>query len=251
MNIEVGYVPAGIKFYKNGESLPQAELFHGISYCECVHKATTGSGTPYLLKAESIENCHWSPIVLGFRESDCTLDLKVGYNMNNIQALLIAPLPHYTTYGLTPDTVLVRSIPSEIAKLVKGSAREDVAWNLAGKLDSSALEIFDSETDASEKSRVMLVNKTLARLNKYSEWRKFTKWVFSNDATTYVFDLLLDRFLANMSMCRNTTVIPLVTGDINVSYFCTGGVAWGGNRPEHVTCGMPWAIAQKHTFTIA
>ena len=40
--------------------------------------------------------------------------------------------------------------------------------------------------------------------------------------------------------CRNATVVPLLTGRVNVSFFCTGGITWGRNRAEHLVSGWPW-----------
>jgi hypothetical protein len=45
-----------------------------------------------------------------------------------------------------------------------------------------------------------------------------------------------------MSVCRNSTVIPLLTGRVNVSFFCSGGITWGRNQPDHLTSGWPWAV---------
>jgi len=48
------------------------------------------------------------------------------------------------------------------------------------------------------------------------------------------------RTLADMSVCRNSTVVPLLVGRVNVSFFCTGGITWGRNDPDHLTSGWPW-----------
>jgi hypothetical protein len=39
---------------------------------------------------------------------------------------------------------------------------------------------------------------------------------------------------------QNVTVIPLLSGRVNVSYFCSGGITWGRNDPHHVATGWPW-----------
>jgi hypothetical protein len=49
--------------------------------------------------------------------------------------------------------------------------------------------------------------------------------------------------MANMSMCRNSFVIPLRENRANISYFCTGGVAWGKNDSRNMTSGFP-----RHLF---
>jgi uncharacterized protein (DUF169 family) len=51
--------------------------------------------------------------------------------------------------------------------------------------------------------------------------------------------------VVNRSVCRNSTAIPLLTGRVNVSFFCTGGITWGRNRPDHLTSGWPWPVFQN------
>jgi hypothetical protein len=123
---------------------------------------------------------------------------------------------------------------------------ENFAVQLSGdKLDLSALSVFVSGGDSSENKKMQVVNETLASLNRSAQWRAFAKWVFNREWTTFIFNQLLERVLANMSICRNSTAIPYTTGKGNISYFCTGGIAWGLNKPEHMTCGLPFALYEK------
>jgi hypothetical protein len=47
-----------------------------------------------------------------------------------------------------------------------------------------------------------------------------------------------------MSVCRNSSVVPLLSGRVNVSFFCTGGITWGRNQADHLTSGWPWSDFQ-------
>jgi hypothetical protein len=171
--------------------------------------------------------------------------LKVEYSLPiGTQSVLLAPIFRYHE-GNPPDVVLVRATQEELKKLVAALGWDNMAVELAGKLDRSALEVFGSGGNPIDKKRVQFVNGTLASLNRSREWRDFTKWIFKRQWTTFIFDILLDRFLSNMSICRNTTVIPLLTGKANISYFCTGGIAWGLNKPNHLTCGIPYELYKK------
>jgi uncharacterized protein (DUF169 family) len=51
-------------------------------------------------------------------------------------------------------------------------------------------------------------------------------------------------------MCRNSTVIPHLTGKANMSFFCTGAVAWGLNKPQHITCGIPFPLIENIEFIV-
>ena len=116
---------------------------------------------------------------------------------------------------------------------------------MAGNLDRSTPSIFQSGANPLKMKRFQWTNRALASLNRSENWCNFTKWVFDRQWTTCIFDMLLDKYLANMSIRRNSTVIPRLTGKANVSYFCTGGIAWGLNKPNHMTCGMPFSLYEK------
>jgi hypothetical protein len=89
------------------------------------------------------------------------------------------------------------------------------------------------------------VNRILGGLARSERWQAFTCWLFQSRWVTARFDALISRTLADMSICRNSTVIPLLTGQANQSFFCTGGITWGRNRPEHLTSGWPWPLFQR------
>ncbi len=244
--IRVGYVPVGVKACPEPASdYPAATAYKGISYCDAVRLASEGEGRPLLIDDSSIEVCRWSPVVLGLREPDSQFNLKVEYNLPlPTRSVLIAPVGLYRE-DRPPDVVLVRATPAELKKAIDALGAQNFATDLAGRLDRSALSVFLAGGDPVDRKTIQFVNENLARLNRLQGWRDFTKWIFNREWTTYIFDLLLDRFLANMSICRNSTAIPFVTGKANVSYFCTGGIAWGLNKPQHMTCGLPYPLFKQ------
>jgi hypothetical protein len=89
------------------------------------------------------------------------------------------------------------------------------------------------------------VNRLLGGLARSGRWQTFTRWLFRSHWVTARFDAIISRTLADMSICRNSTAIPLLTGRANLSFFCTGGITWGRNRPQHLTSGWPWPIFQR------
>jgi len=70
-------------------------------------------------------------------------------------------------------------------------------------------------------------------------WEIFTRIAFRSTFVTKIFDKFITKYMANMSMCRNSSVMPFQTKKANISYFCTGGVAWGKNDSRHMTSGFP------------
>jgi len=248
--INVGYIPAGVKFSpENYGDYAPAEKYSGVSFCDAVQKATYGAGQSLLLEPDSIDVCRWAPVVLGFREPHPQFDLKVEFHLPPpISSVLIAPLDKFKETH-PPDVVLVRAVPMEIQKILRELGPYNVNTEMTGRLDRSALEVFNGGVRF-DKLRVRWVNETLAALNHKPEWCEFTKWIFSREWTTFIFDLLLDRFLANMSVCRNATVIPYLTRKANVSFFCTGGIAWGGNLPGHMVCGIPFELSRNFEWTV-
>jgi hypothetical protein len=245
--VRVGYVPVGIKVGPEPpEEYPTGELYRGISFCDAVRRASDGSGRAFRLTRESIRVCRWAPVVLRFHDPDPRFDLKVGWTLPRpVPAILLAPVDQYGN-DHPPDVVLVRTTPGELKKVLAAIGWENTAIHrVAGGLDRSALSIFRAGRHPLNTRRIQWVNRVLGLLNRSERWRDLTKLIFDRQWTTYLFDLLLDLFLANMSMCRNSTVIPYVTGKANISYFCTGGIAWGRNKPTHMTCGMPFSLYRR------
>jgi hypothetical protein len=112
-----------------------------------------------------------------------------------------------------------------------------------GRIDRSALPFLTGRRTVSHQTRYGLigaVNRVLAALARFAPWQALTRWLFRSGLVTAGFDVLISRTLADMSVCRNSTVIPLLTGRANVSFFCTGGITWGRNDPHWVTSGWAW-----------
>lgn len=281
--IKLGYAPIGIKIAPEDlKNYPNARKYTGVSFCDAVRLASDGAC--FLLTKDSIEVCKWAPVVLGFAEPNPRYDLKVGINLLPFtSAIIMAPVDQYNR-DYPPDVVLVRTGPEEMKNIAQGLGWEHMATGIADqsdqgitcctvksgtglksddqkepvigeagtakgkkqkyRVDRSALSVIKSEKNPFSLKRLILINKLLALLSKQKAWVDFTKWLFNRQWTTYVFDLFLDQYLANMSMCRNSTVIPYLTGKANISYFCTGGIAWGLNKPYHLTCGLPFSLYQ-------
>lgn len=251
--IQVEYLPAGVKFLrKNSEgNYPEVQKFIGTSFCEAVRCATEGTGKALLLEPDSIQVCRWSPVVLGFQHENPTFDLKVEYHLKPVLAgVLVAPITWFKDLP-PPDVVIIRALPREISKVLAALNPTDSALPIADRIDVSALKMFMSNDKNAAALRILRVNRILDVLNRSEAWRTFTKMLFRRSWTTYLYNIVLRRYLANMSICRNTTVIPFLTEKVNVSFFCTGGITWGGNHPKNLVCGMPYDLYRRFTWHVS
>jgi hypothetical protein len=92
---------------------------------------------------------------------------------------------------------------------------------------------------------IAATNRVLASLARSRRWQGLTRWLFRSRLVTVGFDALISRAMADMSVCRNSTAIPLLSDRANLSFYCTGGITWGRNRPDHLTSGWPWDLFRQ------
>jgi uncharacterized protein (DUF169 family) len=86
-------------------------------------------------------------------------------------------------------------------------------------------------------------NSVLAVLKRWKKFDEATRIAFKDYRVTGLFEKVAKNAVADMSMCRNSTVLPYVEDAGNISFFCTGGVSWGGNSPSNMTSGFPGRMA--------
>jgi uncharacterized protein (DUF169 family) len=238
--------PIGIKLLdeKTLDEFKDITLFSGVSYCQGVFGATFGM--ELLIKASSIRVCKWSPVVLGFKQAvndfEQTIDPHLEPNMSGIY---VAPL-HLFRKGVTPDGVVIRTNPDNYRKIIDLLGWDSFIDPESYKQDQTALNTFkmNPPTGLSAIS-IKYINHTLSLLNRFILWHEFTAFLFKSEFVTKIFDKFITRYMANMSMCRNSFVIPWQQKKANISYFCTGGVAWGKNEPDDMTSGYPYEVFSR------
>jgi hypothetical protein len=109
----------------------------------------------------------------------------------------------------------------------------------------SALRRLKEQDNAWRASFVRGFNRVLGAMGKAPGWKPLTIYVFKNRKASAAFEAFIKRTLASMSVCRNSLVIPHLTGKFNISFLCAGGVSWGDNYPFHLTSGWPWPLWQE------
>ncbi len=245
--------PVGVRLLSSSKEAPAVPVYHGVSYCDAVRRA--GQGEPLRVLPGSIEVCGWSPVVLGLKEPAGRFEEGLAPRLAfPVAGLLLAPLDRFP--GL-PDLVVVRAGPERIRDMARLVGREEL-WDGAegdldssqgysggGGLDRSATALLLGELSTPRQGLIGGMNHVLAALARSRRWRAFTHWIFRSHLVTAGFDAIISRTMADMSICRNSTTIPLLTGRANISFFCSGGITWGRNQPGHLTSGWPWHHFQR------
>ena len=223
-------------------------VYCGVSYCDAVRRA--GEGEMLRVLPGSLQVCGWAPVVLGLKEPSGRfeegLEPRLAFPAGG---LLLAPLDRFPG---EPDLVLVRGTPALLGEMVRALDPEDLWDEHRQRLDRSALFLLDTaqatpghELAGARARLVTVTNRALAALARSRRWQALTRWLFRSRLVTVGFDALISRTMADMSVCRNSTAIPLLSDRTNLSFFCTGGITWGRNRPDHLTSGWPWDLFQQ------
>lgn len=234
--------PVGVQILQAGENL-NIPVYHGISYCDAVRRA--GDGKALQVLPGSIEVCSWAPVVLGLKQPEGRFEEGLTPRLAfSVTGLLLAPLDSFPG---EPDVVLVRTTPEVLRSMAQRLGREGLWAGHQGRLERSALPYLLDGTATSRRGLVRTVNRLLATLARSGRWQAFTHHLFRSRLVTAGFDAVISRTLADMSVCRNSTAIPLLTGRANISFYCTGGITWGCNQPDHLTSGWPWPLFQQAT----
>lgn len=244
--IKLPLPPVGVKIITEKTAMiDDVPTFRGISYCLAVTEVTN-QGECWV-DAQSIDTCGWAPFVLGFATPSTEFEKSLLPRLpKSIAGLYLANLDSVRK-GIDPDVVLVRTTRENLHLMLDKIGWENAAWEYAEekRLSVSSLSILREQKESWRSRLLQPVNRSLAAMNSVPGWKQLTSVVFKSRYATQAFDSLIKRTMADMSMCRNSTVIPYLTGKVNTSFFCTGGISWGGNDPQHMTSGWPWEMWGK------
>lgn len=230
--------PVGVRRLAGAGDAAEALLYQGVSYCDTVRLA--GEGTALRVMAGSVQTCQWAPVVLGLKEPQDGFEVGLAPRLDYpVTGLLLAPLDGFAG---EPEVVLVRAGRDRIETMLAALEGEGLWQGHGDQLDRSALPVLGEEGHRARQALVGGTNRALAGLARSARWQGLTQRLFGSRAITRAFEAVISRTMADMSMCRNSTVVPLLSGEVNVSFFCTGGITWGLNRAEQMTSGWPWKV---------
>lgn len=243
--IKLELPPVGIKILPDiMVGFDEVAVFQGVSYCEAIFRATFGQAL--LVKPDSIKVCQWVPIVLGFKSAANTFEHTIQPHLpRGTAGIYLAPL-HLFRKDLKPDVVILRTRPENFRAMIDLLGWESFIDPSPYRQDVTALHTFQERPPRGFSAwAIRNVNAWLSSWNRFAAWQRFTSLIFRSTLVTRLFDRFITVFMANMSMCRNSLVIPFQAEKINISYFCTGGIAWGKNLAENMTAGCPWRLFQR------
>lgn len=214
-----------------------------VSYCEAVRRATAGE--ELLVRRESITSCRWSPVVLGLKEAESGFEQRQEPRLRGTEAVFLASLAAFEARGMHPDVVIIRDAPQTLNYLAFQVGRKNCVLEYAEEVDKSALGYLRERRPDWRVRLTMFFNHALSLMRKQAWFQRLTATVFRSEAVSAFFDRIISRTMADMSVCRNSTVIPHKSGCANISFFCSGGILWGGNRYDHMTSGWPYPIFEE------
>jgi uncharacterized protein (DUF169 family) len=238
-NVKFGVPLVGVKVLRSLEGCEGATEYCGVSYCDAVRRATAGEEV--LVRPGSIEVCRWSPVVLGLKSPESEFEKSLEPHLESpVAGIYVAPLSRFSE-GVEPDVVIVRGRPAQLKKLAAEIGEGTLQDRYRGRIGWSALGVGEKGLSW----RVMLVhalNYSLSLLIRLRFVDELTRKLFRRESVSKAFEKAAKNAVADMSMCRNSTALPYVEDAGNISFFCTGGVTWGGNSPKDMTAGFPYRL---------
>ena len=229
----------GVRVLQSAEDYADVPAYRGVSHCDAVSRA--GAGEVLRVLPGSIRTCRWAEVVLGLKEPQGRFEQGLAPRLSfPCAGLLLAPLSRFPG---EPQVVVGQTTPEVLREMIEVAGSERLWDGHAGRMDRSALPFLTGRRTVSHHTRyglIGVVNRVLAAIAHFPPWQVLTRWLFRYGLVTAGFDVLISRTLADMSVCRNSTVIPLLTGRTNASFFCTGGITWGRNDPHCLTSGWAW-----------
>lgn len=243
VSIETATVPVGIKLDSGSlnESPGRDYMFYsGPSYCDAVRRASRGE--KLFITAGSIKKCRWAPVTLGFKEPENSFERSLAPRFENINSIYAFPIGQEDEETIRPDLVIIRDRPGMIKKMFEELLDGRLEGPYVRRFDMSALAVINREKAGLRAGGVNSFNRLVCRLKGYRRLREAAEFALKSPLACYLFDKIITLFLADMSVCRNSTVIPALEGRANCSYFCSGAVFWGGNDPACLTAGIPYDL---------
>lgn len=234
----------GVKILADSlDGYEEVEVYQGVSYCDAVRRATTGD--ELLVVPGSIEVCRWVRPVLGLKKPEDSFEQSLQPRLDApVAGVYVAPLSFFDGTR-EPDVVIIRGRPERLHELVSALGDDALITRYRGQIGRTALGVGEAGRLSTKARLAVASDRLFAWLSRFKPFDDLTRWMFKSRLVTRLFERMIKNTVADMSLCRNSTVIPYLEGGVNLSFFCAGGVTWGGNAPEEMTSGFPYHLFQE------
>lgn len=227
----------GVKQLKDSlNGFEDIDRYKGPTWCDAVRLVTFGQ--PLILEPGAIGVCSVAEVVLGLKDAEKAVDKIIEPRMEEHVAGYY--LNHVSRFpkGVEPDTVIIRGRPSQVRNIAESCG--ELQKNYRGLIGASALDL--SGIQKLNTFSALVSNWMIGFAKRWKGFDPLMKAVMNTGPLMFVGEKMIEVSLADMSMCRNSTILPLIEDAGNISYFCAGGASWGGNKPTNMTSGYPFHI---------
>ncbi len=256
----------GVKYLKEDELPLDFKIIKnpGVrSYCDAIpilSKENYKDGV--IVTTDSIKVCHWSPVGLGLKEPETSVQKKIEPIFDElfhgifIFNMGITSKNHPLQEAIeNPDTVTLIGTSENMAKSVEVIGLENFTKDYINQPNISAVSEFSNEDNLTKKER--------RKRKRHLRSLKFINWLFasklmSNKPMTklitrmlknYSFVKIMDGFLrkfgTGMCFCYGASSIPYATQKANVSFSDAGSISWGGISNKDMVMGLPYYLYEK------
>ncbi|MBN2168090.1 MAG: hypothetical protein JW738_02510 [Actinobacteria bacterium] len=230
----------GVKQLKDSlNGFENIDRYKGPTWCDVIRLATYGQAL--IVEPGSIGVCSVSPVVLGLKDAEKAVDKILEPRMEeHVAGYYINHVSRFPD-GIEPDTVIIRGRPTQVRIIAEESG--ELQQNFRGLIGASGLDLTGIQR--LNVISALVSNWMIGFAKKWKGFDPLMKAVMSNGQLMFIGEKFIERSLADMSMCRNSTILPLLEDAGNISYFCAGGASWGGNSPLNMTSGYPYRVYKK------
>ena len=255
--ISLERLPIGVKYLKE-KDMPKD--FNTVcnpevrSYCDAVRLLQEDEyKNGIIVTLDSIKACKWCPVCLGLKKPETGLEKKIELLFDELnQGVHI----FNTTNGAgEPDVVSLISDQENVVKIIDLLGLENFTKEHIDQIYLSALSLY-TEVEYPSK-RAQRKRKRHLRSIKFFKWLfasklirnkptdKFLTFLLKRYAFSRMMDPILSKFSSGTSLCYNAGAIPFVAQKANVTFPCTGGIAWGDISKDSMLIGVPYLLFKK------
>lgn len=236
----------GIKQLKDSvKGFEGVERYKGPTWCDVIRLATYGQAL--VVEPGAIGVCSVAEVVLGLKDAEKDVDFILEPRMmEHVSGYYINHISRFPD-GVEPDTVIIRGRPSQVNAI--GDMSGKLQKNYRGYIGASAIDLTGIQR--LNVIPVLVSNWMIGYIKRLKGFDHLMKVLMNIGPLMFIGEKLIEKALGDMSMCRNSTIMPLLEDAGNISYFCAGGASWGGNSPWNMTSGYPYHVYKEFAGKIS